>query len=99
MSWTARAAPRYNRRRRRLSKAVREALNEEQARILQDPRKGDRKRGPLRDVWVEKFKAQSDQYLIAYLIDESAEVVTFLDIGQHENFYRDLERYLKETGR
>ncbi len=67
--------------------------------MLQDPRKGDRKRGPLRDVWVEKFKAQSDQYLIAYLIDESAEVVTFLDIGQHENFYRDLERYLKETGR
>lgn len=99
MAWKAQAAPRYNRRRKRLSKVVHQALNEEQARILQDPRKGDRKRGPLRDVLVEKFKAENDQYLIAYLIDEGAEVVTFLDIGQHENFYRDLGRYLKETGR
>jgi mRNA-degrading endonuclease RelE of RelBE toxin-antitoxin system len=81
MAWKGRAAPRYNRRRKRLSRAVRETLNAEQASILQDPRKGDRKRGALRDVWVEKFKAGNDQYLIAYFIDEKTETVTFLDIG------------------
>lgn len=97
MPWNGRAAPRYNKRRKRLTEAVREALNAEQSRILQDPRKGQRKRGTLKDVWVEKFQAENDQYLVAYLVDEGTETVTFLDIGQHENFYRDLRKYLKQA--
>ena len=64
-----------------------------QAAILQDPHRGDRKKDRLRDVWVEKFKADNDQWLVAYEIDTKAQTVTFLSIGQHENFYRDLTRY------
>jgi len=93
--WQGQAVPRYNKRRRKLSPEVRRSLNEMQAKILQDPRVGDKKRGPLRHVWVEKFRTQNDQYLVAYEIEEKAQIVTFLDIGQHENFYRDLERYRK----
>ncbi|MBI4278067.1 MAG: type II toxin-antitoxin system RelE/ParE family toxin [Armatimonadetes bacterium] len=74
---------------------VRQILDEEQKKILEDPRQGERKRGALQDVWVWKFRAQNDQYLLAYLISEKDTSVIFLDIGQHENFYRDLERHLK----
>jgi len=44
---------------------------------------------------VEKFPAQNDQYLVAYEIDDKNRIVTFLDIGQHEHSYRDLEKYRK----
>jgi len=46
-------------------------------------------------LWVEKFLAQNDQYLVAYEIDDKNRIVTFLDIGQHEHSYRDLEKYRK----
>ncbi len=94
--WTALAVPRYNKARKRLKlDALRTALNKVQAAILQNPFVGDRKGGALRDVWVEKFQAENDQFPVAYGIDEQKREVTFLDIGQHENYYRDLQRYLK----
>jgi mRNA interferase RelE/StbE len=68
-----------------------------QAAILQDPFRGDRKGGALSDVWVEKFKADNDQWLVAYEIDTKKNTVTVLAVGQHENYYRDLERYRAET--
>jgi mRNA-degrading endonuclease RelE of RelBE toxin-antitoxin system len=95
MAWKALATPRYNRRRKKLSPEVRRRLTREEDKLLEHPYKGDRKRGALGDIWVEKFKAQNDQYLVAYLLDEKARAVTFLDIGQHENLYRDLEEHVK----
>ncbi|MGQ0571326.1 MAG: type II toxin-antitoxin system RelE/ParE family toxin [Armatimonadota bacterium] len=97
--WTGLAAPRYNKRRKRLSPGVLQALNPVQAHVLQDPHRGDRKRGALRDVWLEKFQAENDQYLLAYSINAKRRTVIFLDIGQHENFYRDLGKYLKSSER
>ena len=70
-----------------------------QAQILQDPHRGDRKRGALRQVWVEKFKAQNDQWLVAYIIEERRNIVYFVAVGQHENFYRDLQRHLERGGK
>ncbi len=93
--WKAQAVPRYNRARKRLSKAVLTELNRIQAAILQNPLVGDRKKGALKDVLVEKFQAENDQFLVAYSIDEKKREVILLDIGQHENYYRDLQRYLK----
>ena len=91
--YTALAVPRYNKQRRRLAKGVAARLDAAQAAILQDPHRGDRKKEQLRDVWVEKLKADHDQWLVAYEIDPKARTVTFLAIGQHENFYRDLKRF------
>lgn len=95
MTWTGKAVPRYNKRRKRLSLEVRRILNDVQAQILQDPHRGDPKRGALKKIRVEKFKAEHDQYLVGYEIVEKEHIVVFYDIGQHENFYRDLEKYLK----
>ena len=91
--YTALAVPKYNKQRRRLAKGVAARLDAAQAAILQDPHRGDRKKEQLRDVWVEKLKADHDQWLVAYEIDPKARTVTFLAIGQHENFYRDLKRF------
>jgi len=66
--------------------------------VLQDPYKGERKRGLLKNIWVEKFPAQNGQYLLAYEIVEKDQVVIFYDVGQHEGFYRELERYRKSLG-
>lgn len=98
LPYTALAAPQYNRHRKRLSPAVKKVLNDVQAVILKDPRRGDPKGGALKGVYVEKFPAENDQWLVAYEIDEKRDAVTFLAVGQHENFYRDLIRYRRETG-
>lgn len=95
VAWKGLAAPRCNKRRRRLPASVLEALNDVQAQILQTPARGERKRGVLRDIWVEKFKAANDQYLVAYAIDDERRAVVFYDVGQHENFCRDLSKYLR----
>jgi mRNA interferase RelE/StbE len=93
MPWRGQAVPRYNKRRKKLPPEVQRVLDDVQAAVLKDPFIGERKRGALSSVWVEKFRAENDRYLVAYEIDEKTQTVTFFDIGQHENFYRDLERY------
>ncbi len=56
MPYTGLAAPSYNKDRKRLAPTIIHRLDEVQAQILQDPHRGDRKRGALRHIWVEKFK-------------------------------------------
>ena len=43
---------------------------------------------------VVKFKGAAQQLLLAYEFDEKANVIEVLDVGPHENFYRDLQQYL-----
>ena len=96
--YTALAVSGYNKQRRRLANGVAAELAAVQAAILQDPHRGDRKKEQLRNVWVEKFRAGNDQWLVAYEIDTKAQTVTFLSIGQQENFYRNLARYRDFAG-
>ncbi|MDA8336845.1 MAG: type II toxin-antitoxin system RelE/ParE family toxin [Peptococcaceae bacterium] len=88
-------APRFNRVAKKLEPALKQALDREILRLADNPYKGDRKKGVLRDVLVEKFEAANDQWLVAYRILEKEQVIQLLHFGQHENFYRDLAKYLK----
>lgn len=99
MPYQGLAAPQYNRLRKRLPPAVLKVLNEVQAQILSNPRKGDRKSGELRGVWVEKFTVENDKWLLGYMIGVKKKVIFFLPVGRHENFYRDITRYLRSWGR
>lgn len=92
--WRGEQVPRYGRDRKALTPAVLKALNEVQSQIVNDPLRGELKRGPLKNVRVEKFKAENDQWLVAYLAFEKTRTVRFLAVGQHENYYRDLTKYL-----
>lgn len=63
--------------------------------ILEDPTIGAEKKGDLRGVHVYKFKIRTIQYLLAYrIVEDNLELIM---IGPHQNYYRDLKKYLKST--
>jgi mRNA-degrading endonuclease RelE of RelBE toxin-antitoxin system len=52
---------------------------------------GDLKKGDLTEVRVYKFKMKHSLILLAYIYDDTAQTITLLKFGSHENFYRDLK--------
>ena len=59
--------------------------------IIKNPYIGEQKKGNLSWLRVYKFKVQSQLTLLGYNIEKKGEIVlTLVDIGSHENFYRDL---------
>ena len=85
-------SPLFERKKKRLTKAEIAILDEEIRRISKAPENGEAKRGDLTGVFVHKFKIQNRLLLVAYEFDENE--VVLLSLGPHENFYRDLKRYL-----
>lgn len=70
-------------------------IEDEVEKISRDVTIGEEKKGDLSGLMVHKFRFKKREYLIAYR-SEGNHVVFYL-IGVHENFYRDLKKYLKET--
>jgi len=62
------------------------AINE----IIINPEIGEKKQGDLSWLRVHKYKMLGQLTLIGYTIESDA--LTFIAIGPHENFYRDLKR-------
>jgi mRNA-degrading endonuclease RelE of RelBE toxin-antitoxin system len=91
---TATAVPRFLKSKRRLDDAVQLAVDAEVKKLVSDPMAGEPKVGALKGVRVAKFKVGPQQYLLAYRFLAKRNVVEMLDVGVHENFYRDLQRYL-----
>lgn len=89
------AAPRLLRDVKRLPPSLKRGLDPEIRWMAESPQKGDRKRGALREVFVEQLSADHDQWLSFYRIREARHVLELLAFGQHENFYRDVTRYLR----
>ena len=63
-------------------------------RIITDPLVGEPKVGALKGVRVVKFKVQTLQLLLAYQFDAKRNVIKVLDVGPHEIFYKELQKYL-----
>lgn len=60
--------------------------------VIAKPEIGERKKGSLSWLYVYKFKVPEQMILLGYSFDKEREIIlTFVDIGSHENFYRDLE--------
>ena len=70
-------------------------IEDETERILKDPEIGEIKRGDLTGFRVRKFTFHKQQYLIAYKMQ--GKDIFFYVIDTHENFYRELKRYMKEV--
>jgi len=92
---TATAVPRFLKSKRRLDDAVQLAVDAEVKKLVGDPMAGEPKVGALKGVRVVKFKIGPQQYLLAYRFLTKPNVVEMLDLGVHENFYRDLQRHLE----
>jgi len=70
-------------------------IEDKTERILKDPEIGEIKRGDLTGFRVRKFTFHKQQYLIAYKMQ--GKDIFFYMIDTHENFYRELKRYMKEV--
>lgn len=65
-------------------------LDEAIKSIMDNPNLGETKKGDLQGVRVYKFRIINQEYLLAYTNSENE--VCLLSLGNHENFYRDLEK-------
>ena len=68
------------------------ALDEVVKTLIADPTIGEMKIGDLIGIQVFKYKFNALQYLVAYKYDDEELLLTFIEHGTHENFYRDLKR-------
>ncbi len=93
---TVRAVPRFFKSKRRLTPAVQTEVDTQVKTLLDEPLKGEMKKGALKGVRVVKFKADDRQYLLAHYFFPKPNVIEILDVGVHENFYRGLEGYLED---
>lgn len=69
------------------------AIEDEVEKISRGEEIGKLKKGDLAGFQVHKFKLKGQEYLIAY--QTQGDDIVFYMIGTHENFYRDLKRYIK----
>lgn len=60
--------------------------------MIKNPDIGDLKKGDLQGIRVYKFKVVGQEYLLAYIASENQ--LSLLNMGTHENFYRDLKKTL-----
>lgn len=87
-------APRFGRSKKRLPTAAQLEVDEAVKGIAKDPLSGEPKTGTLKGVRVVKFKVSQQQLLLAYQFNSRRNIVEMLDVGPHENFYRELQKYL-----
>ncbi|MBW2311836.1 MAG: type II toxin-antitoxin system RelE/ParE family toxin [Deltaproteobacteria bacterium] len=74
---------------------LRNQINLIEDEIALNPYSSETKKWDLKEVFVKKFPLLGEEYLLAYKVNEEEREVIFLAIGGHENFYRDLKRYLQ----
>ena len=84
----------FEQRIKKFNQAQKVILDEQIRLILENLNIGDEKRGDLSEVYVHKFKIKTFQYLLAYRFNE--EQLELIMIGPHQNYYRDLKKYLKK---
>ena len=85
----------FERKVKKFTKQQKKKLDQEIRKIIDNPSIGSEKKGDLHGVFVNKFKIQTLQYLLAYrFLGNHLELIM---IGPHENYYRDLKTYLKST--
>lgn len=89
------AYPKFNKTKKKLPKLLRQEIDTAVNSICHNQSFGELKAGDLAGIFVYKFYFLKEEYLLAYIVDNEAKTVTFLAIGGHENFYRDLKKYLK----
>jgi mRNA interferase RelE/StbE len=85
-------APIFARQKKKLNKKQIIDLDNALKYICNNPTIGEMKVGDLQGIQVYKFKSSKQQILLAYeVINSTLYLYTF---GSHENFYRDLKKYV-----
>ena len=69
-------------------------IEDEVEKIAANPDLGEAKKGNLSGYRVHKFSYKKQNLFIA-CATQNADII-FFKIGPHENFYRELKKYIKE---
>ena len=64
--------------------------------VLVNPVIGELKKADLAGFRVHKFTMVQQLTLMAYKVENDS--IIFYQVGPHENFYRNLKKYFRETG-
>ena len=86
--------PPFARAYKKLPPAKKQIVNEVILTIDKNPEIGTEKKQDLKGVYVYKFKIDNNLMLLAYTFDP--ETLTLILLGVHENYYRDLKKYLNK---
>jgi mRNA-degrading endonuclease RelE of RelBE toxin-antitoxin system len=86
-------SPSFAKRIKKFKKSQKEQLDQQIRIIIDNPKIGEEKKGDLKGIFVQKFKMNNLQYLLAYRFRK--DLLELIMIGPHENYYRDLKSYLK----
>ncbi len=84
----------FEQRVKKFNQAQKIILDEQIKLIIENPTIGTEKKGDLSEVYVHKFKIKTIHYLLAYRYNE--ELLELIMIGPHQNYYRDLKKYIKK---
>lgn len=84
----------FEQRVKKFNPAQKEILDEQIKFVIKNPSIGIEKKGDLSEVYIHKFKIKTIQYLLAYRFNE--DILELIMIGPHQNYYRDLKKYLKK---
>ena len=85
--------PTFQRKYKKLHPNIRNVVNSALDDIIINPEVGPLKRGDLGNIRVHKKRKGDFEILIAYWFTKKA--IELIDLGSHENFYRDLKRKLE----
>ncbi|MDY6950037.1 MAG: type II toxin-antitoxin system RelE/ParE family toxin [Thermodesulfobacteriota bacterium] len=88
--------PRFKRHVKKLPRQFQQVVLDAVEDVVADPAAGEQKTGDLEGFRVHKFTMGRQLTLMAYRIEEDALVL--YQVGPHENFYKNLKRYLREIG-
>ena len=88
--------PRFKRYVKKLPRQFQQVILDTVEEVLADPKIGQLKKGDLEGFRVHKFTMGRQLNLIAYKVENGSLVL--YQVGSHENFYKNLKRYLKEIG-
>lgn len=92
MSWEVRQTRRFARTYKKLNDNIAAELDRAISEVAMDPDIGEKKKGDLSTLWVYKFRAFGQLYLLGYTREDCVRLVYLEAFGPHENFYRDLNR-------
>lgn len=87
-----RITPWFSRVIKKLKKNEKKILDQAIMDIIENPEIGVLKKGNLAGIRVHTFKINKQIQLLAY--KESEEEILLVMLGSHENYYRELGKYL-----
>jgi len=88
--------PRFKKYVKKLPRHFQQVILDEVEDVVANPGVGELKKGALAGFRVHKFTMNRQLTLMAYKAEN--DFLVLYQVGPHENFYKNLKKYMKEMG-